>query len=108
MAFIDAFKPHAHTLWDKEIKDLQDRVDRVDGMMRKDSDPISDIASSAKSIGHIIEIENGYLVIVRGAPAQNWNPITLYVASLDKLGEVLTAHKVKEKLLNQPQTVRNY
>jgi hypothetical protein len=53
------------------------------------------------TVGHILEISNGYVVVfINGDGYRN---VAMYVPTLEKIGEVLAAHKTKQKFLHEPE-----
>lgn len=60
------------------------------------------IISGATTIGYIIEISNGYIITIARNEGDRY--VSMYVPSLDKIGEALAAHKTKQKFLYEPET----
>lgn len=80
---------------------------RPGALRKKTEDHITSerVLAGALTVGHIIEIQNGYLLTISGGQEHNYRAITLYVPTLEKIGEALAAHKTKQKFLHEPETV---
>ena len=80
---------------------------RPGALRRKTEDHITSerVLAGALTVGHIIEIQNGYLLVISGGMDHEYKTITLYVPTLEKVGEALAAHRTKQKFLHEPETV---
>ena len=59
------------------------------------------VMAGAVTVGHIIEISNGYIIVI--VDKEGYHGIAIHVPTLDKIGEALAAHKAKQKFLNEPE-----
>jgi hypothetical protein len=77
--------------------------------MRKERDDIPEalmagdkLVMGAVSVGHILEISNGYVIVL--ISPENFRNTAIYVPTLDKIGEALAANRTRNKFLNDPNT----
>lgn len=77
--------------------------------IRKEGDDIPEalmagdkLVMGAVSVGHILEISNGYVIVLINP--ENYRNTAIYVPTLDKIGEALAANKAKNKFLHDPNT----
>jgi hypothetical protein len=88
--FLDRLKERLHN-------NKLDAVERnYRGRMYKDM-----LVQGAITIGNILEISNGYIILITSHDGSVTTAI--YAPSLDKIGEVLAAHKTKHKFLHEPE-----
>ena len=97
MALSDIFRKGS--LSENVLGKIREEVQRTG----EDNNAMAMALDSAKSVGHIAEIENGYLITLRGGPERDWRAMTIYVPTLEKIGEALAAHKTKQKFLHEPE-----
>ena len=69
----------------------------------EESTPLDKLVRGARTVGHIIEISNGYIVVLSSTDVHE--SIAIYVPTLEKIGEALAAHKTKQKFLNEPEKI---
>ena len=59
------------------------------------------LVQGAITVGNILEISNGYIIILHSSDGTQ--QVSLYAPNLEKIGEVLAAHKTKNKFLHEPE-----
>jgi len=78
------------------FRSLRRKSDAPEELMAGDK-----LVMGAIGIGHILEISNGYVIVLINP--ENYRNTAIYVPTLDKIGEALAANKVKNKFLHEPE-----